>query len=201
MLSVESNRHSFVPQDVPRPKHAKLLIEIFTYYNIPGAFVAEGLQDVSQSFGVRQDDDGTEFVWFHLPMKDVALSKDGHSIVDPSNILQSQANFDWIKPGFVLKIENPSAALSQQGQSNNNQNATTLAPRITRVTLLCFGAPSLLYERLIRLRDVTTAEDLKADPYILLDKALEVMFKLMDKVGWTLADVFGNIETVSVACT
>lgn len=177
------------------------LAELFTRYDVPSAFIAEGLNHVSQSFGIRTDNNGTEYVWFHFLCKDVEVSKDNgpRRIIDPANTLQDQANFTWTKSGFVLKIEDPSKVLSTQSQptTNNSASSITLAAGAKQVTLLCFGAPASLYSHLKRLKEIMSSNDLKSDPYILLDIVLEEMYKLMDNVGWVIADIFGEIETVS----
>lgn len=67
----------------------------------------------------------------------------------------------------------------------------------SRVELFCFGAPEPLGERFRKLKDVAICNDLMQDPYILLEVVLEEMYKLLDRTGWTISGIFGNIETVS----
>lgn len=125
-------------------------------------------------------------------MKNVALSTDKRRIIDPANTTQSQGNFTWVKAGFVLKLEDPSEASSSSGGS---------APASTRgakkVTLLCFGVPGTLYDHLKRLREVTRGEIIGLNPYILLEIVFEELYKVLDKIGWSVSDVFGYDETVS----
>jgi hypothetical protein len=144
---------------------------------------------------VLKDDNGIEYVWFHFLLKNVALSidKDGlRRIVDPANTTQSQGNFTWVKAGVVLKLEDPSKA---SGSSGGGTPASALGAK--QVTLLCFGVPGPLYDHLKRLREVTSCETIGRNPYILLDIVFEELHKVLDRIGWSVADVFGYDETVS----
>ncbi|KAF2797459.1 hypothetical protein K505DRAFT_415061 [Melanomma pulvis-pyrius CBS 109.77] len=198
-LPIPQVRILFAPRDTPIPERVFTLAELFTRYDVPSAFIAEGLNHVSQSFGIRVDSNGTEYVWFHFLCKDVEVSKDSgpRRIVDPANTFQDQANFTWTKSGFVLKIEDQSNNVPTQSHpsTNNSESSITLASGGKQVTLLCFGAPASLYSHLKRLKEIMSSNDLKSDPYILLDIVLEEMYMLMDNVGWVIGDIFGEIET------
>ncbi|KAH7125590.1 hypothetical protein B0J11DRAFT_528770 [Dendryphion nanum] len=215
-LDIPPVRVIFAPRDIPIAETVDGLTELFKTYSIPSVFIDESLQNVSQSFGTRKDDAGTEYVWFHLLSKDVAVVTDekGKRIVnDPSAHgtgagpaqHTSQANFTWIKPGFVLKIEPRTKPTPPQSRSTTNSSGSTLAmgKAPQNVTLFCFGAPGSLGARFKRLTDLITCDELENDPYYLLDIVLEEMYKLMDQVGWAIADIFGDIEsrTLAIAST
>jgi hypothetical protein len=146
---------------------------------------------------VQRYDNGTEYVWFHVLLKNVTLSTDKHGlkrIVDPVNTTQSQGNFTWVKAGFVLILEDPRIASQKGGGSTPAQ-----ASRAKQVTLLCFGAPGPLYDHFKRLRKITSGDTIGADPYILLDIVFEELYKLLDETAWSVSKVFGYNETVSKA--
>lgn len=193
------------------PSSGENLLELFEAWRIPSAFVDEGLQGVSQSFAARQDVDGTTFVWFHFLCKTLAIEKG--QIVHINNpedeetselmarrTAQSlpQANFSWIKPGFVLKIRGKDDTSPTVTRTSSSDSDNTLAPVPIepKVELFCFGAPTTFQNRFRTLINIATYEDLVLDPYILLEVALEEMYKVLDCTGWNLGDVFGPMETV-----
>jgi hypothetical protein len=200
---------------VPQPVTIDGLYELFDQCKLPSAFVAETLRDVSQSFAAFQDPDRTTWVWFHLLCKDIAVSKgrifhprdsgvanDGQQGANPHQTAegrhaqsQSQANFTWLKPGFVLKIKD------QQGPPIPNRSTTsesdhTLTPASVEpdVEMFCFGAPTTLHDRFKTFKDTAACDDIMQDPYVLLEIALEEMHKVMDRTAWVLSDVFGSVE-------
>ncbi|KAH7411825.1 hypothetical protein DE146DRAFT_771464, partial [Phaeosphaeria sp. MPI-PUGE-AT-0046c] len=192
----------FAPPDTPMPACIDGMVELFEKHQIPSAFVAESLQHVSQSFSVQNDLDTTN-VFFHLLVKDIAVSKGqivesrtgGESHAERK--IRSQANFNWLKPGFVLRIRNerPSSP-PQPSRATTSSSDITLTARSAQpaVELFCFGAPGSLGERFQRLKDVITREEILLDPYILLEIVLDEMCKVMDRTAWNVAEVFGNIE-------
>ncbi|ORY04877.1 hypothetical protein BCR34DRAFT_463745, partial [Clohesyomyces aquaticus] len=228
----------FAPTDVPHPKTVQGMMELFDHFRIPSAFIDESLQHVSQSFCARKDEYGTQYTWFHLLTKDIAVSKDDkprrivhvaknekdqdikkrsqprYKAKSPTDEevgmraqRMSQANFNWIKPGFVLKIGQRITDLPQsqspkipqgpqrRGTSATIESGTTLAPEDRSVTLFCFGAPRSLADRFKKVQESASTEDLIKDPYILLEIVMEEMYKLMDGFGWEVGDIFGGVET------
>jgi hypothetical protein len=146
---------------------------------------------------VQRYDNGTEYVWFHVLLKNVTLSTDKHGlkrIVDPVNTTQSQGNFTWVKAGFVLKLEDSCIAFRKGGGATQAQ-----ASGAKQVTLLCFGAPGPLYDHFKRLRRITSSDTIGRDPYILLGIVFEELYKLLDETAWSVSIVFGHNETVSKA--
>jgi Mg2+ and Co2+ transporter CorA len=202
-LGTYANKRRFAPQDVPAPTTKDGLCELFDTHKIPSAFIAESLQGVSQSFSVQRDDKAT-CVFFHLLVKDVAIS-DGRivHIKGPEHIAsvdtQSQANFTWLKPGFVLKIRNEPRTPQPPNRSTSSSSESTLTSTATNpiVEMFCFGAPMTIRDRFQKLKDVATCEDLLLDPYILLEIVLSEMYKVMDQTGWAISDIFGRIEKAS----
>ncbi|KAF2129100.1 hypothetical protein P153DRAFT_341599 [Dothidotthia symphoricarpi CBS 119687] len=195
----------FAPQDVPTSRFGDGLLELFERSDIPTAFVAESLQNVSQSFGARKDMDGTTNVWFHMLCKDVKIDegrivhqqRPGETDSRQKAQKQSQANFFWTKPGFVLKIKSQRSMTPVPNRTTTSSSDSTLAvtPSRSRVELFCFGAPITLRDRFQKFKGLATCDDLLQDPYVLLEIVLEEMYKVLDATGWAIADVFGHIET------
>lgn len=111
---------------------------------------------------------------------------------------QSQANYSWLKPGFVLKMRKPGTA--QPIRTNSSSSGSTLAtpPAHAQVELFCFGAPSTLRDRFRKLMTVANSDDLIQDPYLLLEIVFEEMYKVLDHAGWIVGNIFGTIETVII---
>jgi hypothetical protein len=204
--TVHTNRGRFAPRDIPSADTIDGMCELFDKHRIPSAFIAESLQGVSQSFSVHKDTETTT-VFFHLLIKDVAIS-DGRIIHvegaepianDPSPQNQSQANFTWLKSGFVLKIRHERNIMSHPNRTSSSSSESTLFPASTlpTVELFCFGAPATLRDRFQKLKSIASCDDILADPYVLLEIALNEMYKVMDQTGWAIANIFGKIETVS----
>jgi hypothetical protein len=184
------------------------MCELFDTHRIPTAFVAESLQGISQSFSVQTDAESTT-VFFHLLVKDVAIS-DGRIIhvegpqetandLPPQSQSQSQANFTWLKSGFVLKIRNESNLTQPPSRTASSSSESTLSPASTppKVDMFCFGAPVALRDRFQKLKRNASCEDILLDPYVLLEMVLHEMYKVMDQTGWAIANIFGKIETAS----
>lgn len=200
---------------LPRPENVQGFCELFQKYSIPSAFIEESLQDVSQSFAAQTDAEGALYIWFHFLSKDISLvngrivhrtgSEDYSDSHDQARLAaqrQSQANFTWVKPGFVLKMRSKESAFRQPGRTRSSTSDITLAEPSAKpqVEMFCFGAPNTLLDRFKHLTSLATCEDLLLDPYCLLEIVLEEMYKIMDQTGWTIGDVFGVIETVCAAC-
>lgn len=201
---IPANKNRFAPRDIALPETVNGMVELFVRFGVPGAFVAEGLQGVSQSFGTCRKEKDTEYVWFHLLSKDVAVagqhmeperhsgfSADDASFVGeeeaglPSALYNedfSQANYTWMKPAIVFKIDHDEELPSHGAR---------------RITLLLFGAPSPFWDRFQCLIGTHTADDLLEDPFMLMEIVFDEMHKLMDRVGWHVADVFRTIEQVN----
>jgi hypothetical protein len=96
---------------------------------------------------------------------------------------QSHANFSWTKIGVVLKIR--------------RDNTTTPSAKTPAVQLFCFGPNSGLIARFERLCRQASCSELLQDPYTLALPIFEEMYKTIDNAAWSLARVFGIIETVS----
>lgn len=194
----------FAPRCQPTADRAAGLREVFNHFTVPTAFIDEANRGVSQSFGTYEDPDGgTEYIWFHL------LSKNFTGNAHPGTTKQEHFSKDtltWMKPGFVLKVERakgegPATQTSQV--ADGNSDATFSNNSILSVTLLCFGvplssqptgAPTSFYSSFDGLARDATAEEILHDPYVLVRIVFEEMFKIMDDVGWFIADVFGETE-------
>lgn len=196
---------------MPHPRNVGGLIDLFERCEIPSAFVDESLREVSQSFAVRRDADGTIFVWFHLLCKNLAIFDEkivhGQTVehdVDMEEdhkkeaLNHSNANFTWLKPGFVLKIKPTNTSAPKPCRTSTSSSDITLAavPVQAKVELFCFGAPPGLRDRFQQLKLEGTCNEILQDPYMLLEIVLDEMHKVLDSTVRTLANVFGRIEIV-----
>jgi hypothetical protein len=180
------------------------ICELFETCQIPSAFVAESLQDVSQSFSAQKDSE-TTCVFFHLLVKDVAIS-DGRIVdmggpeTDAMAEGQSQANFTWLKPGFVFRLRNEPNLTHPPSRTTTSSSEDTLTSTTSQpvVEMFCFGAPVTLRDRFQKLKDTATCEDLLLDPYVLLEVVLGEMHKVMDRTAWAISDIFGKLEKASI---
>ncbi|KAH8712192.1 hypothetical protein GQ44DRAFT_811700 [Phaeosphaeriaceae sp. PMI808] len=203
----------FAPQDVPMPATIDGMCELFDRQRIPSAFIEERLQGVSQSFAVQKDANAT-YVWFHFLCKDIAISNGQVTHVrgpeDVKHCLeedrleaqrQSHANFTWMKPGFLLRIQNPPSSPPPPSRTSTSTSEKTLHSTSVQpeVEMFCFGAPVTIRDRFQSLKEKATCEDLLQDPYIFLEVVLSEMYKIMDKTGWAISDIFGKIETRTLA--
>lgn len=189
------------------------MYQFLVLHEIPSAFITEGMQGVSQSFSARREAEG-RCIWFHLLCKDIATSNGqiihlpGHENGDRQSkdrLLaqnQSQANFTWLKPGFVLRIRGKMGSPPQPIRTTTSSSDSTLmtvTDKQPEVELFCFGAPVTLRDRFRKLKDIATCDELLQDPYVLLEVVMSEMYKVMDRTGWAIADIFGKIETVGTA--
>lgn len=204
-----SVRVVWAPKDVPHPNTVEGFVELFERCEIPSAFVNESLQGVSQSFGVHYDTDSSTCLWFHILCKDVTVDQD--RIVHPQNKAesqdanriaaqsQSQANYTWLKPGFVLKIRDSSTPQPLRTSSSASDVTVAVISTPPQVELFCFGAPNTLRDRFRRLIGTAKGGDLINDPYILMDIVFEEMFKMLDRTSWIVGNIFGSIETQTLS--
>lgn len=207
-------KQRFAPQDTPNVHVGDGLCELFYHCDIPSAFIEEGLQGVSQSFAARKHIDGSTYVWFHFLCKDIAVMN-GRIIHNPgedeSRYKQppdrseaqalSQANFTWIKAGFVLRIaekQGASPAPSRSTTASSSSTLTCTTPR-SKVELFCFGAPIGFRDRFQSLKSSISCDELLKNPYIMLEMVMSELHKVMDRTGWRISDAFGVIETKTLA--
>jgi hypothetical protein len=187
------------------------LIRLFEKFGIPSAFVTESLQGVSQSFAAQKDIDGTTYVWFHFLCKTVevvdgrivhqeavAVAQDDNGQARTQKQNQSQASFTWLKPGFVLRLRDQPRPPTSLNRTRTSSSDVTMAAASaeSKVELFCFGAPASLVERFRKLKNVAICDDLVQDPYVLLEVVLEEMYKVLDQSGWTVSQIFREMETV-----
>jgi hypothetical protein len=174
------------PRDEPARGKTEALAELFETYSIPSAFIDESLRQVSQSFAVREDVDGTMCIWFHLLCKTKVSQA------------SSQEDFSWTKSGIVMRIRKQSTTPPKPVRTSTSDSDDTLTgtPIEAKVELICFGTPPALQDRLQGLITMTTGKDLLDNPYILLEIIFEEMFKILDFTAWATADAFGLLEKV-----
>lgn len=208
----DPNSSRFAPRDVPTPETVHGLVQLFKKFDIPSTFIAESMQNISQSFAAQKDIDGTTYLWFHFLCKTVSVEGDRivgrsrleHSTDSAENTsttaqISSQEDFDWLKPGFVLKIRKPrvSPQIPCRSRTSSSEGTMFAASAEPLVQLFCFGAPSSMGDRFRKLKDVAICDDLMQDPYALLEVVYEEMYKVLDITGWAISHVFGAIERVS----
>ncbi|KAF2203027.1 hypothetical protein GQ43DRAFT_367852, partial [Delitschia confertaspora ATCC 74209] len=180
----------FAPPDIPHSRTVQGLSDLFRHYEIPKDFVEEGLKNVSLSFGTHTDAAEVTTIWFHFVCKDIDLreAQDGWEIFHSGYNEErgsaafrerSQANFNWIRPGFVLKISPSAGAVSK------------------RISLFCFGAPSTISDHFKQRLNLGYDEVLD-DPYMLLEVVMEKLSWFVDERAWMVAEVFGQIEETTI---
>ena len=179
---------------------------------------------MTQSFGTRTEENGTHCKlsedtftglvtiadndlgsWFHFLCKNInTIYENGVlKIHNPPPSLeqsgkiprQSQADFSWIRAGFMLKSEQ----LKRQPNPRNKSRSSSSSTRThvnDSVTLICFGAPHSLVDRFENLVKDSGCEDALQDPYVLFDLVLDELYKLVDDITWRLSEIFGKIESV-----
>ncbi|KAJ4357070.1 hypothetical protein N0V95_002808 [Ascochyta clinopodiicola] len=170
----------FAPRDVPVPETVDGLLRLFDQFGIPSAFVAESMQNISQSFAAQKDIDGTTYVWFHFLCKTVSVAEG--RIVHQQAVTEdsdeagqlrtrtqnlSQADFNWLKPGFVLKVRKQQCPPAPPSRTRTSSSDATMATASSepKVELFCFGAPATLGDRFKRLKDIAICDNLMQDPY------------------------------------
>ena len=145
--------------------------------------------------------------WFHFLSKNInTIDKDGvlkihnplPSLEQSGKILrQSQADFSWIRAGFMLKSEQLKRQPNPGNESTSSSSSSTTTHVNNPVTLICFGAPRSLVDRFENLAKDSRCEDALQDPYVLFDLILDELYKLVDDITWRLSEIFGKIESVS----
>lgn len=141
---------------------------------------------MSVSLGNLTDESGYSYTWFHLVCKHIQVKngENGLEIVHEGDNTErgeqafrkrKQANFNWISPGFVLRV-------------------SLTKPK--SVTLFCFGATATLLNKFISLSN-SGFDHAIADPYILLEVVMEDMCWFVDERVWMVSEVFGDIEEAS----
>ncbi|OCK95889.1 uncharacterized protein K441DRAFT_704722 [Cenococcum geophilum 1.58] len=196
---------SFAPLDIPHPKTVDGLTALFEEYNFPSDFVSERIQSVTQSFGTRMDENGTQCSWLHFLCKNInTIYENGVlKIQNPPPSLeqsgkipqQSQADFSWIRAGFMLKSEQLKRQPNPGNKSTSSSSSSTRTHVNNSVTLICFGAPRSLVDRFENLAEDSGCEDALQDPYVLFDLVLDELYKLVDDIAWRLSEIFGKIES------
>jgi hypothetical protein len=175
------------PSSAPELEDFKALFE---YYSCPTAPLMERIQSVTHSFGSSTSWDGlTEVSWCHFLAKEVTAepTNDGLRIVDYGILREQnrkagdQASSSWIISNVILHVRR---ARMQNPEKEN----------IECVTLLCFGPPPSLISRFEVLLKNPSWRDVLAEPYLLYGIVFEEYCLLIDRMSWTLADVFRGYE-------
>ncbi|KAK6518199.1 hypothetical protein TWF506_005358 [Arthrobotrys conoides] len=182
----------FAPLDIWR--NAPTCIPIFRALNIPHKFISECLQNGCHSFGSETHESGTHFSWFHFLCKNLSIDRSGdHPRIqnkvpissiptqgeaignyDGQTVIElSQADYSWLRSGFVLITE----------------------PDGKAVTLVCFGATPYVRRRLEMWIMSKAWAAVTEEPYALFDLVVDGLFSEVDATTWNMADVFRPIET------
>jgi hypothetical protein len=208
----------FAPLDDYRPETASDLLELLDVNEIPSGFVTERANSVPFSFGHRSASSSAHVTWFHYLCKDIQPQKSEHTLKahnihvrgrklskiiplvnihalqkrkaspqDITPIEQSSADYSWISRAFALRVvsETTSASVSP----------TPI------ITLICFGTFKQLearFQKLLNDKHRRWEQALSA-PYTLFSVVLDELYKEMDKIVWSLGDLFSAIEKVSIS--
>ena len=98
----------------------------------------------------------------------------------------------------ALKVRKQPSLPRMPSRTRTSSSDATMASASVEpsVELFCFGAPKSLGDQFSKLARVAICDDIVQDPYILLEAVLEEMYKVLDRTGWDVSQIFGNIETV-----
>jgi hypothetical protein len=182
----------FAPLDLHNPWVSLTVLGLVKQYGIPPAFLSERLQSVTHSFGHRKQRDDVELTWFHFLSKDITiLPRNEHSDQfsktkrgKTGTVTQTHADYAWVRSSFFLRVE---------PQQSNTESMTQ-----NTVILICFGSSFELQSRFRDLLNNINWSEAVKDPFTLLSIVIEDLSIRVDNIGWNLADVFRNEETVRV---
>ncbi|KAF2492944.1 hypothetical protein BU16DRAFT_529200 [Lophium mytilinum] len=189
------------PLDIQFNYETRGLPALFKYYEFPESFILERKHSVTQAFGTNEWNDGAMCSWLHFLCKNIHIDRtsspgnpDKCEIVNviPNTIALRQADYSWLRSGYLLKrVPRVSANTSINGSSSSS---ATVQPLPDLVTLICFGAPDSLKQRCNRLLRGQLWENFLSDPYALFTMVIEELFFQLDHSAWNLSDAFGTIE-------
>ncbi|KAB2581266.1 hypothetical protein DBV05_g268 [Lasiodiplodia theobromae] len=166
-----------VPRDAGTPEIQPLIDSYLARLRVPDEFLLERNQSVNHSFGsFPGPDDQRHATWMRLVAKGISVERDpntGRAISIDTPVISTKQRPDqaWFNFAFVL-LEDHSGPNKQS-------------------TLLCFDAPHQLHKE---FNDLAISDEQFDDSYFVFSVILKVIWKVMDDVSWTLADVFRNIE-------
>lgn len=160
------------------PALEPVLAAFLERHRVPNEFFLERDQSVNHGFGTFTDvAEQRTVTWMRLVSKSVQVQRDdkGRPLHIATPVISSDKKQDraWYNFAFVLIEEKDASGGSDQS------------------TLLCFDAP---YQFLKELNELQVSEAHLNDAFFMLNLVLSTLFKVMDDVAWTLADVFRNIE-------
>lgn len=150
---------------------------------------------VTHSLGSREDEDGFMTAWFHTLTKNI--QKRG----DKANLVQNV-----VARGDRLLESNLSSVVPGTDETwTRSGYCLSVPPGPSRCpTLVCFGAPRDVLERLTVLRDISfpgskVEAQIKAEPYALFDLVIYGSFSHIDERVWRMCDRVYPIEKVRVS--
>lgn len=161
---------------------------LFKHYSVPSAVPAERMRNVGFSFGSsRNAKEKSEAAWFHFLCRKVDVldgkiqdlgylrhGKNHGQQVDPAKM--------WTMCDFFLH--------TKPGSTNDSESKI--------VTLLCFGAPDAIFNRLTLIRDQTAWNDVVAQPYLIFDVLFDELHSIFDEAVWELSKAVNPEEKMAL---
>jgi hypothetical protein len=125
--------------------------------------------------------------WFHFLCKEITV--EGNQIVDKNQrglSGLSQWDYSWARSAYCLVTKAPIDGRTWQ-----------------EVTLLVFSVKTgvNLQEAFEELSKSTSWQEIREDPYCLLNIIFESLYKRVDQKAWSLAKVYGREEEVRSSLT
>ncbi|KAK4206082.1 hypothetical protein QBC37DRAFT_435443 [Rhypophila decipiens] len=179
----------------PNNESAKVLCALLKKLGIPSEFAAERPCSVTHSIGSREGQDGSITAWFHTLSKNV--QKQGDKTTTVQNLV-TRAND---QSHGRRRPRNPSPAVPGTDETWTRAGYCLSVPSGSSrcPTLVCFGAPPNVVERLDIFRETCypgsrVEAEIKAEPYALLDLVIYGSFGYIDERVWRMCDRVYPIE-------
>ncbi|GAB1319664.1 hypothetical protein MFIFM68171_09874 [Madurella fahalii] len=182
-LDTAAIRIIFAPY--PNNETAKVLSALLKKLGIPSEFAAERPCSVTHSIGSREGQDGSMTAWFHTLAKNVQKKGDNTNVVQN---LVARAG----QPHGRQRDASPAVPGTDETWSRSGYCLSV--PIGTRSpTLICFGAPRNVIERLGLFREACCAgsqveKEIMVEPYALLDLVVYGSFDYIDERVWRMCD-------------
>jgi hypothetical protein len=148
--------------------------KLFKYYSVPPDVLTERMRSVNHSFGSSQAiDSEAQISWCHFLCRNINLYSGKIQKVDylrngKGGQTQTSSAFDlWIMCDFFLHVAEDKS-----------------------VTLLCFGAPMMVFRRFEDLLAKTSWEDVLLEPYLLYVIVFDELHQLLNSL------ILGNANSV-----
>lgn len=166
--------------------------DLFEHYSFPSVVLAERMRSASHACGVAELPGASgEIAWFHFLCRNpktttikteitgeeqLHIEDLGYARKDPRAISM------WVMCDFFLHV--------RRDPSDQEQAAT--------VTLLCFGAPSEVFERFAALIPSPGWKGCMEEPSLLFDIIFDELHGIFDRAAWRLGAAIRPVEELTL---